>query len=100
MSENKRIAKAAGLIVRSSKFTTGVRKRDWNDLPDWRSDPGACATWLLPVLEKKLEVMSFDFCCHDAEMRWSVTCVDKLIGFAPMWHEAIIAAILATGEGE
>ena len=89
---NEDIARAAGLDwpVRNGVLLA-IR-------PDWPNDPGAVATWLLPVLEGRFDAVSFDFCCHDKEMRWSTNCVNDLIASAPTWHEAVINGILATRE--
>ena len=97
MSENERIAKAAGFDGPFGAVAPWCRDAY---MPDWRSDPGACATWLLPVLEKRVpEVIlarvhgGYEVHRDCLEIRSS-----PALAYAPTFHEAIIAAILGTGE--
>ena len=96
MSENECIARAAGL-----GFWGSEREPDAKGMtvtyPDWRTDPGACATWLLPVLIQRFDALSFDFGGHETDALWSVSYVNDVIAFAPTWHEVVIAAILTGG---
>jgi hypothetical protein len=87
---NEGIARAAGLedvFVSRDQLASDV---------DWINSPGACATWLLPVLEKRLPWMSISR-DDDAEKPWFVYLYeDKETGYCDTWHEAVIEAIMAT----
>lgn len=84
--------------------------------PDWANDPGAVATWLLPVLEKRWPeyVTTRSFTPADpskeildcaTEFPYAIWQSEFRIGdgsngvTAPTWHLAVIEAIMATAEG-
>lgn len=100
MSEwtSEEIARAAGLEMPEYwEVRDGDTVGQW---PDWANKPGACATWLLPVLERRFDSLSFDFGGYEPDARWSVSHVDDAIAFAPTWHECVIAGIMASAEGK
>lgn len=112
MVTNEEIARAAGLEMPHKDNDYSANRKIWRPMvngrcryigPNWPADPGAVATWLLPVLEKRWPMLEFNRDKHHDLERWIVyenhesdgeCCFDC----APTWHEAVIAGILATRE--
>ena len=95
---NEEIARAAGL----GEY---IWNRDYDyEVPKWPDDPGAVATWLLPVLEKRWPAHSL---CRNPHLKdefmWSFQNYESKVDgnelWAPTWHECLIEAIMATAEG-
>lgn len=108
MSEwtDEEIARAAGLewpVVQSETESGGIVVRTVIR-PDWPRDPGACATWLLPVLERRFPHLYFCRAPHSPYGLWYAQGIfdsSKPEGslratHAPTWHECVIAAIMAS----
>lgn len=95
MSEfsNEEIARAAGL----SWLQGGLDAKGMTcTAPDWCNDPGAVATWLLPVLQKRGYVVTI----REAATQVHHETNDGLLCSLSTWHECVIAAIMATREGK
>ena len=97
---DEEIAQAAGLEWPMERRYSAKDEFLCDYCPSWYENPGACATWLLPVLERRFDSLSFDFGGYEPDARWSVSHVDDAIAFAPTWHECVIAGIMASAEGK
>ena len=95
---NEEIAWAAGFCTTNegTDFCLDVDAefQKWMRMPDWPTDPGAVATWLLPVLEKRLG----EYACWARKDEYVIRSMKKFIPFpiSPTWHECVIEAIMAT----
>ena len=103
---NEDIARAAGLnwpllLIASTQGSETLKIE-----PDWRSDPAAVATWLLPVLERRWPDMTtdrFTLSKPDDEIvsAWGIKSTRKRprhVILTRTWHQAVINGILATRE--
>ncbi len=118
---NEEIARAAGYVrgVNPEFASVDLWRRisrmddkgdDYTDIicPDWPNDPGACAEFLLPVLEARWPRVQFFRWADEDLMRefgqWCVT--DRELAsrddcrWGDSFHACVIAAIMATAPEE
>lgn len=98
---DEEIARAAGFCTTNegTDFCLDVDAefQEWRIMPNWPANPGAVATWLLPVLERRYTKISLERHPHIEAYRWIVL-YGESASIAPTWHECVIAAIMASAE--
>lgn len=102
---DEEIATAAGLCIPVQRKYSDSGELLCDYCPSWYENPGAVATWLLPVLQKRLLDDEFSSLYFGVFMdSWGlyrgavdVECGEAIL-YAPTWHECVINAIMATRE--
>ena len=105
---DEEIAQAAGLEWPMERRYSAKDEFLCDYCPSWYENPGACATWLLPVLERRFPHLYFCRAPHSPYGLWYAQGIfdsSKPEGslratHAPTWHECVIAGIMASAEGK